>query len=145
MAIYRGKLIKGDNAIDDRGKLSFINDFNPAELGIKRFYTVENHNEKSIRGWHGHKREEKYAYVPEGWAKFTLIDMKTEDHFSFVLHEDKPMVLHIPAGYYNGFETQTRNTRVIFFSTLAVEDSTGDDFRKEFEYNDRLFFAEKIR
>lgn len=144
MATFPDK-IKGDNAIDDRGKLSFINDFNPVELGIKRFYTVENHFSSGMRAWHGHKKEEKYVYVPSGWAKFVLINMETEYRFNFVLHEDKPEILHIPAGYYNGFLTQTKDTKVIFFSTATLEESADDDFRKEWTDEEWDMFESKVR
>lgn len=44
------KIIPGDLAVDDRGKLIFVNDFD--FNNIKRFYIVENHKQNFIRAWH---------------------------------------------------------------------------------------------
>ena len=56
--------IPGDLAVDDRGALSFCNDFDMQK--IKRFYQVRNHRSGFIRAWHGHQYESKYLYVTEG-------------------------------------------------------------------------------
>jgi dTDP-4-dehydrorhamnose 3,5-epimerase len=53
--------ISGNIAIDDRGSLRFINDFNFE--GVKRFYQVQNHCKNFIRAWHGHIKEAKYVYL----------------------------------------------------------------------------------
>ena len=45
----------GGIAVDDRGQLRFVNDFNFAN--VKRFYQVENHRQGFIRAWHGHKKK----------------------------------------------------------------------------------------
>ena len=50
------KLIQGGNFYDERGVLSFINEFNEQ---IKRFYLIENFKKEYIRAWHGHKNEKK--------------------------------------------------------------------------------------
>ncbi|MFW9896171.1 MAG: NAD-dependent epimerase/dehydratase family protein, partial [Candidatus Thorarchaeota archaeon] len=55
------QLIKGGIAIDDRGSVSFANDFN--FYGIKRFYQVQNFKTSTIRAFHGHSKEAKYVYV----------------------------------------------------------------------------------
>ena len=60
------KIISGGLAVDDRGVVSFINDFNFSN--VKRFYQVENHRQGFIRAWHGHKKEGKYVYVCQGSA-----------------------------------------------------------------------------
>ena len=51
-------IFEGNNFVDDRGILSFVNsfDFN----GIKRFYQIKNHKINYIRAWHAHKNETKY-------------------------------------------------------------------------------------
>ena len=60
------KLIQGGIAIDDRGSLSFVNDFDFG--GIKRFYMVENHQQGFVRAWHAHKKEMKCVMVVAGSA-----------------------------------------------------------------------------
>ena len=46
-------IINGDNFVDERGVLSFVNDFDFDK--IKRFYQISNHKKNYIRAWHGHK------------------------------------------------------------------------------------------
>jgi len=58
------KRFEGGLAVDDRGHLKFINDFNFG--GVKRFYQVENHQIGIIRAFHGHLKEAKYVYVVKG-------------------------------------------------------------------------------
>jgi dTDP-4-dehydrorhamnose 3,5-epimerase len=63
--------ITGNIAIDDRGSLKFINDFNFE--GVKRFYQVQNHSKNFIRAWHGHVKEAKYVYVVKGSILFGAV------------------------------------------------------------------------
>ena len=70
------KLMLGGIAVDDRGSVRFVNDFNFEN--VKRFYQVENHRQGFIRAWHGHKKEGKYVYVATGTALIGVVNMETE-------------------------------------------------------------------
>lgn len=123
-------IINGSNFVDDRGTLSFVNDFNFAD--VKRFYQVQNHNVNFIRAWHGHKIEAKYVYVVSGAILFGAVpldDMTTLACQKFVLSSNQPRILHVPAGYANGFKTLTDKAIVQFFSTTTLEESKNDDYR----------------
>ena len=129
-------IIVGGVAVDDRGSLRFVNDFDFE--GVKRFYQVKNHRRGFIRAWHGHEREGKYVWVASGSALVAAVPMDAEkgDVSSvkkFVLSEQQPKVLYIPAGYYNGFMNLEEDTRIIFFSTSSLEESNGDDIRQEYD------------
>lgn len=132
------KIIKGDISIDDRGSVSFINEFNFDN--IKRAYIVENYNQGFIRAWHGHKNEEKYVQVISGSALIAGVKIDNWDKPSldlevhkFVLSEFKPSILYIPRGYANGFKTLSVGSKLIFYSTSTLEDSINDDFRFKFD------------
>jgi len=130
------ELIKGGVAVDDRGSLRFVNDFDFD--GVKRFYQVENHRRGYIRAWHGHKIEGKYVWVASGSALIGAVplDAKPGDISTakkFVLSDKSPSVLWIPPGYYNGFMSLEENTRIIFFSTSTLEESKGDDIRQPYD------------
>tara|TARA_B100001248_G_C27327192_1_gene429603 strand:+ start:448 stop:891 length:444 start_codon:yes stop_codon:yes gene_type:complete len=127
-------LIDGGNAIDDRGCLSFVN--NISDLHIKRFYIVENHQEKFVRAWHAHKQECKFVYVVSGEAKIAAVKVdnwenpsKDLEILSFVLSEKKPNLLYIPSGFANGSMSLVKNTKIMYFSTSLLSDSQNDDFR----------------
>ena len=135
------RLITGDLAIDDRGSVRFVNDFDFA--GIKRFYMVENHQAGFVRAWHAHRREGKYIMVVQGAAIVAAIKIEdwenpTSDSpvHRYVLSAHKPSVVYIPAGYANGFMSLTEDTLVVFFSTATLEESHGDDVRYDARYWD---------
>ena len=125
------KLINGGNFVDDRGTLSFVNDF--GFEGVKRFYQVENHERGFIRAWHGHKKEGKYVYVVKGTAWVGVVDMETKLEEKFVLNSKTPKILWIPPGKYNGFQTLEEDTTILFFSTVTMEEAQGDDYRLPYE------------
>ena len=125
------KILNGGIAVDDRGQVSFVNDFNFSD--VSRFYMVENHEKGFIRAWHGHEKEGKYVFVPSGAILIGAVNLETEDIDRCVLSSSKPQVLHIPPGYANGFMNLQDNTKVIFFSTSTLEDSMGDDIRFEWD------------
>ena len=125
------KILNGGIAVDDRGSLRFVNDFDFKD--VKRFYQVENHRQGFIRAWHGHKKEGKYVYVVNGSALVGIVNMETEEINKFVLSDKQPKILWIPPGNYNGFKSLEENTQIIFFSTTTLEESKGDDIRQPYD------------
>lgn len=123
------KLFTGGLSVDDRGFISFVNDFDFS--GIKRFYCVENHEKNFIRAWHGHKKEGKYIYCVQGSAQIGAVILGVSRPQKFFLSSRKPQVLYIPPGYYNGFMTLEENTKLMFFSTSTLKESISDDERVE--------------
>jgi dTDP-4-dehydrorhamnose 3,5-epimerase-like enzyme len=128
------RLIPGRSAIDDRGFVGFVNDFNFA--GVKRFYTVTNHRAGFVRAWHGHKHENKYCIAVTGALLVCCIRIDNWDNPSpdlpiqrFVLSEESPGVLYVPAGYVNGFMSLSDKAKIQFFSTSTLEESQKDDIR----------------
>lgn len=135
------KMIQGGIAVDDRGNVSFVNDFDFHD--IKRFYMVENHQQGFVRAWHAHKKEMKYVMVVKGAALVGTVKIDNWEKPSrdlqpekFILSDQKPTVLYVPAGYANGFMSLTADARIIFFSSSTLEESKGDDFRYSARYWD---------
>ena len=133
------KIHNGDNAVDDRGLVTFVNEFKFEE--VKRFYVVKNHSSNFVRAWHGHKKEKKYVYVVTGSVLIGLVKIDNWENPSknlevekFILSDLKPRILEIPNGYANGFKTLTDETKIMFFSSSTIEESVGDDFRFPFDY-----------
>lgn len=132
------RIIDGAIAVDDRGALSFVNDF--TFDNVKRFYVVENHEAGFIRAWHGHKHESKYIYVVSGSALVVAVsladakkDLDPSKAFRTVLSDKLPKIVEVPGGYYNAFKTLTPGTKVMFFSTSSLNDSKGDDVRLPYD------------
>lgn len=128
------RLIEGSLAVDDRGSLSFVNDF--TFDGVRRFYVVSNHRAGFVRAWHGHRREAKCVTALVGCAIVAAVEIddwanpsKALPVHRYVLSAEKPAVLHIPPGFANGFMTLTAGTKLVFFSTASVAESRQDDVR----------------
>ncbi len=132
-------IIQGAVAVDDRGTVRFVNDFDLSQ--VKRCYLVDNFSVDMIRAFHGHQREAKYVYVVSGSAIVAAVEMddvhtpsKTNTVQRFVLSAQKPTVLCIPPGYANGFKPLESGTKIMFFSSAGLKESEGDDYRFPADY-----------
>ncbi len=141
-------LITGGIAVDDRGTLSFANDFGFPQ--VKRFYIVRNHHEGFVRAWHAHRREAKYVVAVAGAAVVAAVEIDDWDQpsrdqpvYRYVLSSAKPSVLCIPAGYANGFMSLTDDAALMFFSTATMDESQGDDVRFDARYLDPWMVDER--
>lgn len=133
-------IVEGGSAIDDRGKVAFINSLDFS--GIKRFYMVSNHRVGFIRAFHYHKYEAKYVFVVSGAIKLVVAKIEgaaipetatIKDVSEYILSEDKPKLLYIPPDRANGFKTLTPGARAIFYSTSTLEESLSDDIRYPYD------------
>jgi dTDP-4-dehydrorhamnose 3,5-epimerase-like enzyme len=139
--IQEPHLLVGDVAVDDRGEVGFVNDFDFA--GVKRFYMVCNHTRGFVRAWHGHRHEGKYVLVVSGAALVGAVAIddwtnpsKTARVWRYTLSARKPAVLYIPPGFANGFMSLTDDAKLLFFSTAGLAQSTSDDVRFPARYWD---------
>jgi dTDP-4-dehydrorhamnose 3,5-epimerase len=142
------RLIKGGLAVDDRGDVAFVNDFDFA--GVKRFYMVHNHRQGFVRAWHAHRREGKYVLVVRGAALVCGVKVDDWERPSrdlplarHVLSEKTPAVLYLPPGYANGFMSLAAETRILFFSTSTLAESLNDDVRWDARYWDPWHVEER--
>lgn len=143
-------IIKGGLAVDDRGELSFINDFN--FKGVKRFYQVINFSTDIIRAFHGHLKEAKYVFVSQGSFLINCVSLdelgkpkKDSEVHRFVLTSKKPAVLFVPRGYANGFKALEKKSKILFFSTSNLDESKDDDFRFVWDYFGKEIWEVKNR
>jgi len=120
-------VLSGGKVVDDRGSVSFVNDFSFST--IKRFYQVQNHTVNFIRAWHGHKKEGKYIYVVGGAALIGAVNLVDEQVFRVVLSAEKPQILYVPPNHANGFMNLSEGTIIQFFSTSSLDESLNDDIR----------------
>lgn len=132
-------ILKGGLAVDDRGQVSFVNGFSFGN--IRRFYMVENFSTQVVRAFHGHLNEEKFVFVVSGSAIVAAVrfddpgkpNRDAKPH-RFVLSDRQPQILHVPAGFANGFRPLESKTRIMFFSTATLEGSGKDDYRFPYDH-----------
>jgi dTDP-4-dehydrorhamnose 3,5-epimerase len=141
-------LIEGGMNYDDRGNISFFNDFQ--FKGIKRFYIVANNQSNFVRAWHAHRKEAKYVIVIQGAAVIAAVKIdnwekpsKTAEVYRHVISAQKPAILYIPPGYANGFMSLTIDTKLIFYSTSSLKESSEDDIRYDSRYWDAWKIVER--
>lgn len=142
------QLFDGGLVVDDRGEVGFVNDFDFGD--VKRFYWVANHRSGFVRAWHAHRREAKYVMVVQGAALIAAVEVDNWDNPSkdnkvwrYVLSAQRPSVLYIPPGYANGFMSLTAEAKLIFFSTVSLEESGHDDIRYDAYYWDAWSIIER--
>ncbi|MEM6964541.1 MAG: WxcM-like domain-containing protein [Bacteroidota bacterium] len=130
------KLIKGGKFVDDRGSITFANDFDMSR--VKRFYYICHHDTVTVRAWQGHKRESKWFHVfagkflvkliqPDNWE----VPSQNSSIASFTLDATDSTVLYIPSGFINGFKALEPNSSMLVFSDVTLDESQRDDFRFE--------------
>lgn len=129
-------IIQGGIHKDERGKLTFVNDFDLTL--IKRYYIIEHADVNVIRAWQGHKNEQKWFQVISGSFQVALVQPDNWENPSdnlnvekYVLNSNNNQVLHIPGNFANGFKALEENSKMIVFSDFTIEESTNDNFRFE--------------
>lgn len=138
-------IIQGGIHQDERGKLSFVNDFDLTQ--VKRYYIIEHHDINVIRAWQGHKKEQKWFQVIGGSFQIALVQPDNWENPSdnlkvekIILNANNNQVLHIPGNFANGFKALEENSKMIVFSDFTIEESTNDNFRfdnnKWLDWND---------
>jgi len=131
-------IIQGNSHIDERGTLLFNNDFNV--LGIKRIYTVQNKDTEFVRGWQGHKIEQRWFVAVQGAFTIKLICIDNWEHPSkelesldFELHAKKMDVLHIPKGYVSSIQSKEEGSKLLVMSDYFLGE-VQDEYRFDINY-----------
>ena len=132
-------LIEGTSAIDHRGKVSYVNDFQFD--GVKRFYIIQNPQAYFVTVWQCHKHEEKYFTVIQGTALICAVKIDNWDNPSkdppiqeFILSAEQPAILKIPKGFANGIMNFTKDTKTLIFATTTLSETSKDDIRLTPDY-----------
>ncbi len=128
------KLIAGGTYTDQRGTLSYINDFDLTP--IKRFYTITHPNKNVVRAWQGHQQEHKYFHVIRGsfvvaWVEidnFNSPSPNLKAHYE-ILKASENNVLSVPPGYANGLKALEPGAKIMVFSDYALNESLDDKIR----------------
>lgn len=132
------KIINGSNHSDDRGTLSFNNSFDGSP--IKRIYMIENKDATFVRGWQGHRIEQRWFSVLHGSFKIELIAIdnwenpcKKAEIITYILDSDKLDVLHVPKGYISSIQALSVGSRLLAMSDYRLNE-INDDYRFSIDY-----------
>ena len=128
------ELIQGGRRADARGTVSFVNGFD--FKGVDRFYWVTAGEANVLRGWAGHRREQKWFTVVQGEVLIAVVRPDDWERPSqdlpvtrFLLSAAHPQVLHVPPGHATGNVNLNQKAVLMIFSSGKIEDAKADDFR----------------
>ena len=132
------KIIRGGSHTDSRGTLLYNNDFDA--LGIKRIYVIENKETTFVRGWQGHRIEQRWFSVLQGSFKIELIAIdnwenpsKDVERFSFIVDAAKLDVLHVSAGYVSSIQSLEAGSKLLVMADYLLGE-VQDEYRFDITY-----------
>lgn len=127
-------LLKGGTFTDERGTLSFVNEFDLSP--VKRMYTIIHPDKTVVRAWQGHQQESKWFKCIKG--SFVVAWKKIDDFSNpsplppseyVILNGTQPEILFIPPGFANGLMALEDNSELIVFSDYNLGESLDDKIR----------------
>jgi dTDP-4-dehydrorhamnose 3,5-epimerase-like enzyme len=131
-------IIKGNKHTDTRGTLRYNNDFDASK--IKRIYTIENASLDFIRGWQGHKIEQRWFSVMSGKFTISVIEIdnwETPSEFllitNYTLSAESLDFLHIPAGRITAIQAIEPNSKLLVLADFNLGELQ-DEFRFPSDY-----------
>jgi dTDP-4-dehydrorhamnose 3,5-epimerase-like enzyme len=131
-------IVQGDVYIDERGSLFYNNNFDATS--IKRIYFIENKNTSMVRGWQGHKMEQRWFSVVTGKVKVQLIKVDNWETPSkklipieFILDAITLNILHIPKGYITSIQSLEKHSKLMVMADYVIGEIE-DEYRYPNDY-----------
>ena len=132
------KIIKGNSFTDIRGTINFNNSFDASQ--IKRMYIIQNISVNFIRGWQGHRVEQRWFSAVQGEFEIHLIEVdnwetpsKDLQSIKYNLSSDKMNVLHVPHGFVSSIRSKEPASKLLAMSNYRIEEIK-DEYRYENDY-----------
>lgn len=131
-------LFEGKRHQDERGIITYNNDFDTSQ--VKRMYTLENHSTDFIRGWQGHKIEQRWFACMRGSFEISVIKIDDFAHPSkdltiekYTLTDDMLTYLHIPSGYITAIQSQKKGSKLLVLADYGLGE-INDEYRYNLDY-----------
>lgn len=131
--------IQGGIAQDERGGIRFVNDFDMT--AIKRFYIIKNADTKLIRGWRGHRIEQRWFYALSGSFSIDIVKIDNWEHPSadlkvknFILNAADSKVLYISAGYATAIRALKEGSELLVHSDYPLSHAPEDNHTYPIDY-----------
>lgn len=131
-------LLEGKKHHDERGIITYNNNFDASQ--IKRIYTIENYSTDFIRGWQGHKVEQRWFACLKGSFEISVIAVDDFTNPSkdliiqkYLLQDDALTYLHIPSGCITAIQSKEKNSKLLVLADFALGE-INDEYRYELDY-----------
>lgn len=125
--------IQGGIAQDERGALRFVNDFDMSL--VKRFYIIKNADTELIRGWRGHKIEQRWFYALSGEFSLDLVKIDNWANpdqslpiYNITLKACEMKVLNVPSGYATAFRALEKGSELLVYADYPLSHAIEDDY-----------------
>ncbi|MCO6146886.1 WxcM-like domain-containing protein [Flavobacterium sp. NRK1] len=132
------QIIEGNIHSDQRGDLRYNNAFDATE--VKRIYIIENKDTSLIRGWQGHKIEQRWFSALAGNFEIKLIKIDDWQNpsqelkpYVFLLDSNNLKVLHIPAGYVSSIKALDDNSKLLVMADYKIGEIQ-DEYRYDINH-----------
>lgn len=131
-------LLEGKKHEDERGIITFNNEFDASQ--VKRIYTIENSSTDYIRGWQGHKIEQRWFACMKGSFEISVI--KVDDFekpskeltiWKYLLTDDILTYLHVTAGFMTAIQSKEYNSKLLVLSDYSLGE-VADEYRLPIDY-----------
>ena len=132
------KIINGGSHSDTRGTVRFNNSFDAT--AIKRIYLIENNETTFVRGWQGHRIEQRWFSVLQGSFRIELIAIDNWENpskelklLSFIINAETLDVLHVPAGYVSSIQSLEEGAKLLVMADYLLGE-VQDEYRFDIDY-----------
>ena len=126
-------LLEGKKHQDERGIITFNNDFDASQ--IKLIYTIENTSLDFIRGWQGHKIEQRWFASMQGSFEIAVITIDNFENPSkdlipeyFILKTNNLDFLHIKSGCITAIKAKEENSKLLVLADYSINEIQ-DEYR----------------
>lgn len=131
-------ILKGDKHEDIRGIITYNNEFDASV--IKRIYTIENHSTEFIRGWQGHKIEQRWFACMKGSFEIALIEVDDFKNPSrdltinkYILSSEVLTYLHVRAGFITAIKSLEEGSKLLVLADYGIGE-IDDEYRFDLNY-----------
>ncbi|MDC8105120.1 WxcM-like domain-containing protein [Chryseobacterium sp. PTM-20240506] len=131
-------ILKGNRHEDIRGIITYNNEFDATK--IKRIYTIENHSTEFVRGWQGHKIEQRWFACMKGKFEISVIVIDDFDNPStnakinkYILSSEALTYLHIHAGCLTAIQSLEEESKLLVLADYELGEIE-DEYRFELDY-----------
>lgn len=132
------RIIDGGSHADTRGTVLFNNSFDATT--IKRIYLIENKETTFVRGWQGHRIEQRWFSVLQGSFKIKLIAIDNWENpskglkpLSFIVNAETLDVLHVPQGYVSSIQALEEGAKLLVMADYLLG-VIQDEYRFDIDY-----------
>ncbi|MFL9835651.1 WxcM-like domain-containing protein [Chryseobacterium terrae] len=133
--------ITGSRHQDERGIITYNNDFDASQ--IKRIYTIENHSIEFVRGWQGHKIEQRWFAAMKGSFDISVIKIDDFEQPSkdltiqkYLLTDDVLTYLHVPSGCITAIQAKEDGSKLLVLADYGLGE-INDEYRFDLDYFDK--------